>query len=707
MKKVLSLLSVTLSLVLIAATIFVVPTFAASGSTVGKNLLANPELNYTANGDGTYTVEGWTLPSNIEYKRTSRVYLDTDGETVIEMQSTDVDTATNFATATADKQTYMLDANKNYKFTALVKIEAPDMAKDSTGATATFYHNTGYYGAYIYYQVGNSDNYRSAKRIYTSPSNSWEEYSFIIKGSDIQQSQWQYFWGIKMYGMRAKISVKSPCVTEYSGDALTVQEKLEPTNLLSNGLSWMEHSTNSEVYVSHENTTVELNGVENVPAIKLTTNNKYETYFSTIWLNNASLGERLKLSADKKYKFSAWVKMDKTDYNQWATYGIYAGFCNGNDEWATRSEYCKTFGEWQKLECIIDVDSFQWQYRVGVGLTAIAGDLYIADIRLEEFVGDITVSEQNAAPQNTVTNGDFETYDADVVKFEGWSYFNGNKPQNVMSCGAGVSGNAYKFTSVDTNGCPTATQTIGIDNSLDYKASVMVKVEKSSYDNSWGYAAWGGGIRMIIKGNSDTFTAQTEALSAVTDGWVKLSVNITDIPSTTSSIIITLAIGSTKADVYFDDVTVTPMTGGTLNIDRTNAKSGDTVYLSAVADEGYYLDSISYNDGTTDTAITETVSDVVCATVSNTYNTYSQIASDCIYQFTMPAENITVKAIFKEILIGDINGDEVLDIRDLVHLALYLGDDTTVIATVNADIDGNGTIETADITALREILLNQ
>ncbi len=707
MKKALTLLSVTLSLVLIAATIFVVPTFAASGSTIGENLLANPELNYTDNGDGTYTIEGWTIPSNIEYKRTSRVYTDTDGKTVIEMQSTDIDTAANFATATANKQTYMLDANKNYKFTALVKIEAPDMAKDSTGATATFNHNTGYYGAYIYYQVGNSDNYRSAKRIYTSPSNSWEEYSFIIKGSDITQGQWQYFWGVKMYGMRAKISIKSPCVAEYNGDTLTVQEKVEPTNLLPDGLSWMQHNINSEAYASHENTTVELNGEENVPAIKLTTNNEYITYFSTIWLKHDSVGTRLSLNADKKYKFSAWVKMDKTDYNQWAPYGIYVGFCNGNDEWATKSEYCKTFGEWQKLECIIDVDSFQWQYRVGVGFTAIAGDLYIADIRLEEFVGDITVSEQNAAPQNIVTNGDFETYDASVGRFAGWSYFNGNNAQNVMSCGEGINGNAYKFTSVDTNGCPTATQTISIDNSLDYKASVMVKVENSSATNNFGYASWGGGIRMIIKGDSNTFTTQTEALSAVTDGWVKLSVNVTDIPSNTGSIIITLGIGATKADVYFDDVLITPMTGGTLNIDRTNANTGDTVYLSAVADEGYYLDSISYNDGTTDTAITETVSDVVCATVSSTYNTYSQIASDCIYQFAMPAENITVKAVFKEIIIGDINGDEVLDIRDLVRLTQYLDDNTTVIAEVNADVDGNGAIEVTDVTALRETLLNQ
>ncbi len=713
MKKVLSLVSVTLSLVLIAATILVVPTFAASGSTVGENLLANPELNYTDNGDGSYSVEGWTIPSNVQYKRSSRVYTDTDGKTVIEMQSTDVDTAVNFATATANKQTYMLNANKNYKFTALIKIEAPDMAKDSTGATATFNHNTGYYGAYIYYQVGNSDYYRSAKRIYTSPANDWEEYSFIIKGSDIAQGQWQYFWGVKMYGMRAKISIKSPCVAEYDGDALT-EETVEIPNLLTNGIlgftAPMGASADQNACLAHTTETVSLNG-KDVTALKITTKQTNDDYYAYYMLKADGSSAVVPLQTNVKYRFSAWVKCDIDTYNKdLSSVGVAAGFRNGNTSYV--GDKGALNNEWQKIEYIIDPDNFTiattWQYRAIIRITAIAGDIYIAQPKLEKFAGEVKVDEANQLPKNIIANGNFETYDAENDNiFSGWTFATNSNTNNVHTVTDGVTGKALRFTNASQDYPYTgATTVVNVDSSKDYVLTAKVKVTEPT-NGTWGTVGWGGGVRLqVTASNGAIQEIRSNEINYKTNDWVTLTANIKDLPQNVTNLNVKIVSGSTGCDVYIDDVSLVPVTGGILNVDRIGAIAGDTVYVTANVDDGYYLDSISYNDGTADTKITQTVSDIICATNSNC-NTYSQLASDSVYQFTMPDENVTVKADFKKIVLGDINGNETVDIRDLVRLALYLGDDTTVIATVNADVDGNGTIETADVTALRETLLNQ
>lgn len=55
---------------------------------------------------------------------------------------------------------------------------------------------------------------------------------------------------------------------------------------------------------------------------------------------------------------------------------------------------------------------------------------------------------------------------------------------------------------------------------------------------------------------------------------------------------------------------------------------------------------------------------------------------------------------------GDINGDGVVDVRDLVRIKKYFAKATTDIVVKNSDLDGNGSVENADMVILRKGLIN-
>ncbi len=76
-------------------------------------------------------------------------------------------------------------------------------------------------------------------------------------------------------------------------------------------------------------------------------------------------------------------------------------------------------------------------------------------------------------------------------------------------------------------------------------------------------------------------------------------------------------------------VTIADTTNGTVTADVTEAPSGDTVTLTVTPASGFEIDTVSYNDGTNDVAIT---------------------ATEGVYSFEMPASDVTVTATFKEII---------------------------------------------------------
>ena len=79
----------------------------------------------------------------------------------------------------------------------------------------------------------------------------------------------------------------------------------------------------------------------------------------------------------------------------------------------------------------------------------------------------------------------------------------------------------------------------------------------------------------------------------------------------------------TVGKVY--NINIADTTNGTVTANKTAASKGETVTLTVTPDEGYLIGSVKYND----TAIT---------------------AQNGVYSFTMPAEDVTVTAIFTEVV---------------------------------------------------------
>lgn len=545
MKKVLSLLSVTLSLVLIAATIFVVPTFAASGSTVGENLLENPEFVT----DDTGAITNWS------YSDQATIHQDSEGETYLRFSTT----TTNSRLSLSSTKQLSIDPTKYYEFSVDYRLTDP--------IEGDFNINNGVYLTFKY-------NGSFINKEYFTKNSEWTKGSFILYGGEVTSTAWDRHFSVVSNYSRCVVDIKNPCVRVVDPDSLNYNDDIVGENLLSNGdfskydssiavtdtsktrftdFSIAGRTSSPAVCVNHEQVTVEING-KTTTAAKL-------TYDGTSYDQRDALFKNVHkvISTNKYYEISTWIKVTASSYDNTFEVG-YDGFLkfgcdknNGNAQ-VIKSDPISAECDWQQINLIVngaDWDNDNWDSRIGIWIYRMNCDVYLADMRVEEFVGDISVAKN-------------------------------------------------------------------IEN-------------------------------------------------------------------------------------------------GSIEANRNNANANDLVEVKAVANEGYALTKLYYTDGTTETTISNKRTAVINeSSVTDSFdgthnaNTYEIMPSNVIYTFSMPANtDITVSAVFEKYLLGDINADESVDIRDLVRLALYLGDDTTVIATVNADIDGNGTIETADITALREILLNQ
>lgn len=107
----------------------------------------------------------------------------------------------------------------------------------------------------------------------------------------------------------------------------------------------------------------------------------------------------------------------------------------------------------------------------------------------------------------------------------------------------------------------------------------------------------------------------------------------------------------------------------------------DTVIpLNATAAEGYALDSWDVSDTT---------------------------RYDSVKAKLLAADGLTAEPVFAQIVIGNVNGTDGVDIRDLVRLVTYLNDSSVEIKTYNSDIYEDEVIDDKDKLALRNLLLNQ
>ena len=53
---------------------------------------------------------------------------------------------------------------------------------------------------------------------------------------------------------------------------------------------------------------------------------------------------------------------------------------------------------------------------------------------------------------------------------------------------------------------------------------------------------------------------------------------------------------------------------------------------------------------------------------------------------------------------GDVTGDGKIDLYDVQALSAYLAKQTVTINQTNSDLNGDGTIDNADLTILREVI---
>ena len=81
----------------------------------------------------------------------------------------------------------------------------------------------------------------------------------------------------------------------------------------------------------------------------------------------------------------------------------------------------------------------------------------------------------------------------------------------------------------------------------------------------------------------------------------------------------------------------------------------------------------------------------------------SAVGDDYIAAEIADALNITYVKSEVEVLLGDVNGDGVVDAKDVTRLRKYMADpDTTEINFKNADVNLDGVVDAKDMTRMRK-----
>ena len=171
-----------------------------------------------------------------------------------------------------------------------------------------------------------------------------------------------------------------------------------------------------------------------------------------------------------------------------------------------------------------------------------------------------------------------------------------------------------------------------------FQAISSVQVADTSYkkvSSSWDFDDTGSSYRLlptdkqILIGEGFTDTTATCVISA--DGYSNLTLTLNKSGHTAT------VVTAETAQTY--KITTAATTHGTVTVDQTSAKKGDTVTITAVPDTGYSLKSLTATDSSgKNISITDS-------------------------KFQMPASDVTIKAVFekkaadaeKEISIGDIS----------------------------------------------------
>lgn len=715
MKKILSIL---LSLALIFSALSVLGSigFTATAATT-DNLLPNPNWDYTYDeSTGKYSISGWSVPS------IATVSTDDDGSTVVTIATSDTNNTYDLRTTSS----LSLSRTSYYKFSLMYKLTDPP--------SDSFNINNG-----VFFAFRHSNN--NVNKVNFTKNTEWTEASFIMYGGDIGTGAWDLFFNIVSNYSRCTLSVKNPSVTLYNPDDLDYKRDTVTSNLLPETFEKFKYSTTSANYANAATETVDLNGKE-VTAFKLTRNNanndNYNVYFA-LDNDDGGAGYKLniasKLDTSKTYVFSAWIKLDNADvydeatgnwvtgdkyeYNKWlSSYGAAAYFMNASSEYY--SERIKTFGEWVQVSYVLNEASYSsWRCRVGINTCAVGCNVYIADMRLKEVVGNISV--ENAV--NMFTNGDLSQYNAETNEFANLNinnqdqpWYGGHSRETVVLNGKEM--NALKLTVNPENNTRRIKMAIhgnNIKKTAKYKFSVWVKLENNSLTGTFSNNSKFGNVGLYFH-HGTTNSTSTQTIQTK-DGWQKMEFVLDESVHKNATwwdlheFGFGVGIYSMTCDLYVADFRLEELAGGDeersggfIQVNRNNALVGDQVQVKLDIDEGFVLKRLYYTDGVDETLITENRATV---TQANSSTTYESLASDKVYVFDMPAgKDITIKADYYYYLYGDINGDREFNAIDVVVLKKFVAGLGNEIVPENLDsLEEN--INIYHVAALRNLFLGE
>ena len=150
-------------------------------------------------------------------------------------------------------------------------------------------------------------------------------------------------------------------------------------------------------------------------------------------------------------------------------------------------------------------------------------------------------------------------------------------------------------------------------------------------------------------------------------------------------------------------VEILSTTNGYVISDKTTAAQGETVTLTLGHAPSYALEQLLVESeliggGMSDDEPWEPAMAPTYIMVPTTK------VSENIYTFVMPASKVKVTATFTQILIGDVDGNGDVNIADVTALIDMLLNGSSYLD--RADVDCNGVVNIADVTALIDILLN-
>ncbi len=309
--------------------------------------------------------------------------------------------------------------------------------------------------------------------------------------------------------------------------------------------------------------------------------------------------QAVNLEANKKYTFSAWVKLSNI-VRQWETApGVYLSFSYNNNLSITKSAALNTDTDWQKIEFVIDTASLKGDEEAvlfDLVIEYVKGDVYIDDAEIslaqdktepenpdsgdEEDKEDNKPNEgeqgdkdEKPVSKELLKNKGFETYSGD--NFADWSLWKGNHNKASVSQVKGRTGNAAKITVKDNSSIVNFYQSINLEKNKKYTFSVWIKL--SNIVRQWDTAP---GVYLSLSYDNNISVTKSTAINADT-AWQKIEfvVDTASLKENEKTILFDIVIEYVKGEIFVDDANISLFEGGNTTGDsptKPNDGKGDT-----------------------------------------------------------------------------------------------------------------------------------